>query len=87
MTEWTCWFEPFWIQRGESSQKGYLEEWENVDVTQSYASGEDKSCPIATATETEGVQKTQEDERTSTREPHRGGYALPKSSWKAVGTF
>ena len=35
-----------------------------MDVAQSYASGEDKSCPTATATKTEGVQKTQEDERT-----------------------
>ena len=28
MTEWICWYEPFWIQRGESYHKGYLEEWE-----------------------------------------------------------
>ena len=55
-----------------------------MDVTQSYASGEDKSCPTATVTETEGAQKTHEDERTSTREPHRGGYALPKSFGKKL---
>ena len=87
MTEWICWYKPFWTRRGESSQKRYLEEWENVDVAQNYASGEDKSCPTATATKTEGVQKTQDDERTSTREPHRGHCSLPKSSWEAVGTF
>ena len=28
MTEWICWYKPFWIRRGESYQKGYLEEWE-----------------------------------------------------------
>ena len=27
MTEWICWCKPFWIQRGESYQKEYLEEW------------------------------------------------------------
>ena len=45
-----------------------------------------KPMPPETATKTEGVQKTQEDERTSTREPNRSGCALPKSSWEAVGT-
>ena len=88
MTEWICWwYKPFWIPRGESFHKGDLEEWEQVVVAQSYASGEDKSCPTATATKTEGIQKTQEDERTSTREPNRSRCSLPKSSWEAVGTF
>ena len=87
MTEWICCYKPFRIQCGESCQKGYLEEWEKVDVAQSYVSGEGKSCPTAIATETEEVQKTQEDERSSAREQHRGGYSLPKSSGEAVGTF
>ena len=87
MTEWICWYKPFWIQRGESFQKEYLEEWEKVDVAHSCVSGEDKSCPTATVTETEGMHQAQEDERTSTREPHRGGCSLPKTSWEAVGTF
>ena len=88
MTEWICWwYNPFWIRRGESFHKGDPEEWEQVDVAQSYASGEDQSCPTATATKTEGIQKTQEDERTSTRELNRSRCSLPKSSWEAVGTF
>ena len=49
--------------------------------------GRRQVVPTATATETDGVQKTQEDERSSTREPHRGGCSLPKSSGEAVGTF
>ena len=79
MIERICWYTPFWIRRGESFQKGYQEEWKKVDVAQSYVSREDRSCPTATATKTEGVQKTQEDERTSTREPNRSGCSLPKS--------
>ena len=87
MTEQICWYKPFWIRRGESCQKLYLEEWENVDVAQCHVSGDDKSCPTATVTEIEGVQKAQEDERTSSREPHRGDCSFPKLSWEAVGTF
>ena len=75
------------VQYEGSHLRGSLEEWETVDLTQSYASGEDKSCPTATVTEIEGVHETQEDERTSTREPHRGGYSLPEPSWEAVGTI
>ena len=53
-------------------EKRYLEEWEKVDVAQSYASGEDKSGPTATATKIEGVQKTQEDEAVVLCPSHRG---------------
>ena len=87
MTEWICWYKSFGIQRGESYQKVFLEEWEKVDPEQSYVCGEDKSCPTAIVTETERLQKAQEDGRTTTREPHRGGCSLPKSSWEAVGAF
>ena len=70
------------------TNRWFLEEWQKVDVAQSYVSGEeDKSSPTATVTETEGSQKAQGDERTSTREPHRGGCSLTKSSWEAVGTL
>ena len=61
MTEWICWYKPFWIHRGESYQKVYLEEWEKVDVEQSYVSGEDKSCLTARFAEAERLQKAQED--------------------------
>ena len=47
--------------------KGYLEEWERVDVEQSYVSGKDKSCLTAILAESERLQKAQEDERY--REP------------------
>ena len=37
MTEWVCWWRRFWIQRGTSYKKGYLEEWEQkVDVEQKH---------------------------------------------------
>ena len=27
MTAWICWYKHFWVRRGESIQKPYLEEW------------------------------------------------------------
>ena len=60
---------------------------EKVDVEQNYDSGKDKSCLTAIFAESERLQKVHEDERTTTREPHRGGSSLPKSSWEAVGAF
>ena len=77
VTEWICWYKPFRIQRGESYQKVYLEEWEKVDVEQSNVSGKDKSCLTAIFAES--------DERTTTREPPRDSSSSAKilvgSSW------
>ena len=78
MTEWICWYKQFCVHRGESYQKEYLEECEKVDFEQSYVSGEDKSCLTARFADAERLQKAQEDERTTTREPHRGGWFFAK---------
>ena len=72
-----CWYKPFWIQRGESYQKEYPEEWEKGDVEQSCVSPEDKSCLTAIFAETDRLHKAQEDERTTTRDA---------PSWKDTGT-
>ena len=72
MDEWICRYTPFWIQRGESYQKGTLKTGK-VDVEQNFDSGKDKSCLTA--------------ERTTTRAPPRDSSSLPKSSWEAVGAF
>ena len=89
MTDWTCWDKPFWIQRGEPYQKGYLEEWEKVDVEQNCDSGKDKSCLTAIFAEPERERKAHEDERTTTRAPPRdcsslGGGWLVQGPMKAL---
>ena len=58
-----------------------------MDVEQSHLSRDEKSCLTSRIAETERLQKVQEDERTTAREPHRGGCSLPKSWWEAVGAF
>ena len=48
------------------------------DVEQSYVSGVDKSYLTAIFAETQRLQNAQEDERTTSREPHRGGCSFAK---------
>ena len=47
MTEWVCRWKPFWIRRGDTFQKAYLEEWEHVNDERSHDLGDDKPHRIS----------------------------------------
>ena len=89
MTKWVCRWEPCWVSRGDTLQKAYLEDWEQVDDDQRYIRGEEsknrhRSCSIPRTTTSESLQTGKDDVWSATRElpAPRGCTSLPESSWK-----
>ena len=80
---------PFWVPRGDTLQKAYLEEWEQVDDDQGYIRGEEsknrhRSCSIPRTTTSESLHTVKDDVWSATRElpAPRGCTYLPQSSWE-----
>ena len=89
MTKWVCRWEPCWVSRGDTLQKAYPEEWEQVDDDQRYIRGEQskhkhRSCSIPRNTTSKSLQTVEDDVWSATRElpAPRGCTSLPESSWK-----
>ena len=92
MTSWVCRWKPFWVPRGDTFQKAYLEEWEQEDDDQSYIPGEQsknnhRSRSVIRTTASESLQTVKDDGWSARRElpAPRGCPSLPQSSWQPFG--
>ena len=73
MTKWVCRWKPFWVPRGDTFQKAYLEGWEQEDDDQSYFRGEEsknshRSRSVPRTTTSESLRTVQDDGWSATRE-------------------
>ena len=91
MTRWVCRWKPFWVPRGGTFQKAYLDEWEQEDDDQSYIPGEEskynhRSRSVSRTTASESLQTVKDDGWSATRElpAPRCCRSLPQSSWQPL---
>ena len=92
MTKWVCKWKPFWVPRGDTFQKAYLEKWEEEDDDQSDINGEEsknshRSRSVSRTTAPENLHAVTDDGWSATREiPAPSGCpSLPQSSWQPFG--
>ena len=92
MTKWVCKWKPFWVLRGGTFQKAYLEEWEQEADDQNHVHCEEsnsshKSCSASRTTAAEGLHAVKDDGWSATRgiPAPRGCLSFPQSSRQPFG--
>ena len=83
MTKWVCKWKPFWVPRGDTFQKAYLEETEQEDDDPSHthaglSKNSHRSRSFSRTAASESFQAVKDDAPC-------GGPSLPQSSWQPVG--
>ena len=85
---------PFWVPRGNTLQKAYLEEWEQLDHDQSNIRSEQsknrhRSCSVSRTATSESSQTVKDDTWSATRElpaPRLPQSSRKPFSWLCVST-